>query len=190
MVNAIFGFGKLVQQAGFGRIVKYIPQYADKAGRTGLVVFEDGTRGVYNTLREAGQSLTQSISAGGKRIEYSTKYGKDFYAESIWDGVKEVLIPQTRSKGYIREGAKHTYACDYTRIPLLAKTTKHNGKFRTTVPVVQELHTTKLVNGKALLPEDRLVASNGEFQLIYQRPMKMADRIDFNEAWGVSSFQG
>lgn len=190
MAGAIFGLGKLVQQAGFGRIVKYIPQYADDAGRAGLVVFEDGTRGVYNTLREAGKSLSQTISAGGKRIEYSTQKGKEFFAQEVWNGIKEVLIPQTRSKGYIREGAKHTYACDYTRIPLLPKTTKQNGKFKTTVPVVQELHTTKLAGGKAVLPEDRLVAANGEFQPIYQRPMKMSDRINFNEAWGTSMFNG
>lgn len=183
------GFSTLVKELGFGRITKYIPYAADtgKTWRQGLVIFENGTQGVYDIARENGQ-LRQTISAGYKRAEAVTKES-EIISQNLFNGTTKQVIPQTRMSGYIKDLNKVSYALDYTKTPHTPIAAIQNGKVKYTVPITREIHESKLVNNM-LLPEDKLIAPNGKWMPIYQRPMQCADRLDIHKAWYSNTFQG
>lgn len=175
MVN-ISSFGKILRSEGLS--IKSIAQkvYKDKEGAQFLVNLKNGSQGVYTVSKDTG-CLRQSLSAGGKTVDYTSKQLEnmglvDVFSKKAGD---YVTLPQTQNLSYVKDNGKITFASKFTRTPVSSKCYRDplTGNVKTKVNTTQELHEDKFLSG-FVLPTDIRIGADGNRYPIFERPMSSA----------------
>lgn len=150
--------------------------YKDKEMASFLVNLKNGSTGIYDVSRDAGQ-LQQTLRSGNKTVNYFTKKspnnGVDVFSKKAGD---YVIFPQTQSLSFVIDNGKITFASNYKRIPVQPKQYRDpiSGQIKTKVSSTQELHQDKFVSS-GVLPTDTLFGANGQYLPIFHRPMKIGE---------------